>query len=453
MNPAKLLAQLLVLLIIIQPMFYCQVYADETADPEQQYRDITKRILLQAIEIERFSLNYRLAGGQQPKFRRLRYFLSQETGAAGGMAFELVATDQLRDGRKRPLKIDTGAIKDSLRASLVSSIIAGSGSGLELASNSLTAVRNKKIGYDSRSATAHVASQMKILDDLLTQRGVLVEAHKDHPAYAAAKCEGTIFREMRNEMLYEYGQFNESITRYRTYENIFYALNIPTNVIGAMSSYYGVRGVANPYYNGPSNILFVISGALTIASPLLSTAGANMAGRMASHRLAKLAKEEPCDPAELNVNAKRLQDALQSLDPTGTKYPTAVWRTAEYTKDIEQSGRQLRNEARLMNHLEQVAVQSNVIGPPIGGTLLAQGILGTVGHYEYGGTRKELDLNYKGAVTGLVGTSTAVGVTAAGYLAGSYYFHQMKKKNRLPRQIIGERLKFLDSVEKIVKQL
>jgi hypothetical protein len=148
-----------------------------------------------------------------------------------------------------------------------------------------------------------------------------------------------------------------------------------------------------------------------------------------------------------------LKDALQNLDPTGTMYPTAIWRAAEYTKDIDQSGRQLRNEARLMNHLEQVAVQSNIIGPPIGGTLLAQGILGTVGHYQYGGTRKELDLNYKRAVSGLVGTSTAVGVTAAGYLAGSYYFHQMKKKNRLPSQIIGERLKFLESVEKTVKQI
>jgi hypothetical protein len=453
MNPAKLLARLLVLLIIVQPMFYCLVYADETGDPEQQYRDITKRILLQGIEIERFSLNYRLAGGQQPKFRRLRYFLSQEAGAAGGMAFELVATDQLKTGRKRPLKIDTAAIKDSLKASLVTSIIAGSGSGLELASNSLMAMRNKKRGYDSRGATEHVASEIKILDELLEQREALVEANKDHAAYDTAKYEGTILREMRIAMLYEYGQFNRSITRYRTYENIFYAFNIPTNVIGAISSYYGVRGVANPKFNGPSNMLFVISGALTTVSPLLSTVGANIAGRIASHRLSKLAKEEPYNPAELSVNAKRLEDALQILDPTGTKYPSAVWRASEYTKDIEQSSRQLRNEARLMNHLEQVAVQSNVIGPPIGGTLLAQGILGTVGHYQYGDTLKELDLNYKGAVTGLVGTSTAVGVTAAGYLAGSYYFHQMKKKNRLPRQIIGERLKFLDGVEKTVKLL
>jgi hypothetical protein len=69
------------------------------------------------------------------------------------------------------------------------------------------------------------------------------------------------------------------------------------------------------------------------------------------------------------------------------------------------------------------------------------------------GSTTRLDLNYIGAVTGLVGTSTAVGVTAAGFLAGSYYFHQMKKNNRLPRQIIGERLKFLDNIEETAKQL
>ncbi len=85
------------------------VFADETpvvstASWSQEYTDLTKKILLSGIELERYSLNFRLDNGKQPRLRKYRYFLAQETGAACGLAFEIVGIDQFGRGRRRPLQ-------------------------------------------------------------------------------------------------------------------------------------------------------------------------------------------------------------------------------------------------------------------------------------------------------------------------------------------------------------
>ena len=122
-------ARAVVCLVALMCQCFClsPAYAADGVDPDlvSEYRNITKRLLVAAVELERFSLNFRLESGRQPRWRRLRYFLAQETGAAGIMAFEIIAVDQFNVGRKHPLKIDIGALKGGLRTALVTSIIAG----------------------------------------------------------------------------------------------------------------------------------------------------------------------------------------------------------------------------------------------------------------------------------------------------------------------------------------
>src|ERR1700722_4223996 len=57
-------------------------------DFRQQYTTLTKLIMLKGVELERFSLHYRLEDLKQPKFRQWRYFLSQEAGVSCILAFE-----------------------------------------------------------------------------------------------------------------------------------------------------------------------------------------------------------------------------------------------------------------------------------------------------------------------------------------------------------------------------
>lgn len=457
-HPTKWLTIGLICMMLCNGLLFPPLPCRAQSSPDQvenQFHDLTRRILVTGIELERFSLNYRLEGAKQPRFKRLRYFLTQEAGAAGLLALEIVTVDQLNEGRRDPLRINPNALRRALRGVLATAIIAGSGSCFELASNGLLAIKNRRRGFDHRSANKFVASKMKLLDDLLSQREALVKAHSEHPLYATAVLEGDIMRELRNSFAYEYSQFHEDLRGYRVNENLFYMLNIATNVVAAVSAHYGIKGVDHPEHNKPADILFTIAGAFTIASPLLATAGGYLSRRLALHGLSKQLGERPHHDIELvRSNTRRLQDLLSNVDPTGTRSAGVVLRSGAYAESGDLFRKQLRRETALMKHLDNVAVQSDLLGPAIGGTLLTQGIMGTVGHYKYEHhPLKELNLVYKGAVVGLPGASTAVVATAAALLGDWHFENRQKKQKRLPAQLIEQRLKHLDDLGKEVDLL
>ncbi|CAN5509395.1 hypothetical protein BH10CYA1_BH10CYA1_40520 [soil metagenome] len=146
---------------------------------------------------------------------------------------------------------------------MVTSIIAGAGSGLELSANSARAFKHYRQGYDTKHATRAIVAKAKHLDELLAQHRVLINAHQDNSAYKATMAENAVITELRNAVLSEYSEFGTTVSAYRTYENMFYALNVATNATGVGSAYYGKRGLTEPKYNGTSAVLFIINGVLT----------------------------------------------------------------------------------------------------------------------------------------------------------------------------------------------
>ena len=60
-------------------------------DFSTQYTSLTKKILMAGVDLERFSLHYRLETARRPKLRQLRYFLGQEAGAGCGLLLSCLA--------------------------------------------------------------------------------------------------------------------------------------------------------------------------------------------------------------------------------------------------------------------------------------------------------------------------------------------------------------------------
>lgn len=421
----------------------------------QEYNDLTKEILLTGIDLERFSLNYRLEASKQSVFKYLRYGLAQQAGATGGLAFEVVGVREFDKGRRNPLKVNVPAVNRALKGAEITGIIAGAGSAFELAANSLQAIRSYYHGYDSRSATNYVATHAKRLDELIAKHEALVKAHPDHPAYKAALAEVEVLKTWRDATLSEYSQFHTHIRAYRTYENLFYALNIATNVTGVLSSHYGVKGLSNAKFNGPSSILFIVSGALTIVSPLISSTVGTIEGKLAQRRFYHKLGYKPLNYASrLQSSYANLQAQVSSVNADEQKYPNAVAKASSYEQKADAFNLQLKTETKVFRYLTNTAVQSDIFGPAIGGTLLAQGILSAQSYYKYNlSPRKALNLNYQGAVAGAAGTAVAVGGTAAGILSLYYQYYRLYKRKRLPRQIIEARLQQLDEFEQSVRAL
>ena len=419
-----------------------------------EYTVCTKKILLAGIELERFSLNYRLEAAKQPKFRQIRYFFCQEAGAAGALTFEATGANQFGKGRRRPLKLDKGALRGALATTMSTSIIAGASSGLELSSNIVRAYKNEKNGYDSHSATKFVSAHLKLIDDLLIKRETLVAQNDNGPGYSRAVAEGQMLHSLRSSFANEYGTFNADTRSYMLYQNMFYFLNTSFNTVGAIAADIAYRAVSRPHLNGTANILFITSGALAMVTPILATTAEKY---MRGHAYASTEKQlhaTKFDPAEFEIKCKEMAALDHSTD--GIMMPSfpVTNRMGIYTASNTLFEKQLESETKVIRKFEKVALQTSVLGPGIGATFMTQGILGTNGYYKYPlQPRRQLAQFYYGSVVGTVGTGAAVVANAVSLLQTLSYEHKLTKENRMPRQLIQKRLQHLAEIEKTVTAL
>ncbi len=420
-----------------------------------QYTAVTKKILKNAVEIERFSLNYRLETLKQPKLKKLRYFVAQEAGAAGGLAFEITGLNEYGKGRKRPLTFNKRAFANALKATMITSIIAGSSSAYELGNNTWMGLERRKHGYDSNSAKKFVVEKLKTINELLAQRQQLVNAHKDHPAYERAVAEGEVFCELRDSFLNEFAQFYVDNRRAQTMQNTFYALNAGYNAIGATAAGVGYRAISRPKFTGTSNILFIVSGGMATVTPMIATASGALMRKYSEHQLEKvLPIPKTFDSAALSTKVKLLEGTLTQAQESLMPSLSATRRLGMYSDSQTLFRKQLDNELTVIRRLDKVALQTNLLAPPIGSLLMTQGILGTVAYYDYPGrVRKQLDLNYKGAVAGTVGLSMSLAGNAGWLLTSLAYEHRLRQKKQLPSQLIQARLEHLDDIDKTLAAL
>ena len=427
---------------------------ESSSNFSSEYTDCTKKILLAGIQLERFSLNYRLEAAKQPKFRQIRYFLCQEAGAAGGLAFEATGVNQFGKGRRRPLKLDKNALRGALATTMTTSIIAASSSGLEFSSNLLQAYKNEKNGYDSHSATKFVSAHLKEIDALLAKRQILVAQIDGTPGYARAVAEGQMLHALHGSFVNEYATFNADTRSYMLYQNLFYMLNCSYNTVGVIAADVAYRAVRRPYLNGTANILFITSGALATVTPIITNTAEKY---MRHHAYATVEKElhaTKFDPEEFAAQCKKMETFDHSTE--GTMMPSfpVTNRMAIYTAANTLFEKQLASETKVIRKFEKVALQTSLLGPGIGATLMTQGILGTNGYYKYPvQPRRQLAQFYYGSVVGTVGTGAATVANAVSLLQTLSYEHKLTKEGRMPRQLIQKRLEHLAEIEKTVTAL
>lgn len=405
--------------------------AQESSPPElvdQQFSDeytkVTKAILLKSVELERFSLNYRLEHSSISNLQRLVFIGTQEAGAAGGLAFEVTGIEQFNRGRKRLLSFRKEPVDRGLCAAETTAIVAASGSAFALGVNALRALKARRHGFDARGANRYVESHLKEIDSLLAQREALVEAHSQNPAYARAKVEGRILRSMRSAFVNEYSTFRANTASAFTAQNLFFLQNIAYSTLSAVGAGLGRKALTEPKLNGPSNIVFTISGAMAMAAPLLCSAQLHAQRKFMLKKHRKKFGYSESDLAELSTQCKLLDSAGGNQ---GSLIPamSSARRMGLYSDSTKRFVAELENEATTMDRLNKVALQTSIMGPAIGSLLMTQGILGTRGYYRFfpDRPRKQFDLSYKGAVCGTVGTSMALVGNAAWLLASLSYEH------------------------------
>lgn len=421
-----------------------------------RYRDLGKRALRIGVELERFSLNYRLYGTRHSKLMTLQYAGTQEAGAAGGLAVNILGIREFGAARSDPEKFNGDNLRKGARAAMITSIIAAAGSTASLGYNTFVAISNERKGYSSKQARQFVKGRLAELDRILDEREAIVAAHPEHRFYALAKSEGKILRLMRSAFVLEFSTFLHDVHRLRVDENLFYVLNSAANAMSAVSAFCLDRAVTDRRYFAHAGITGAVCGLISTFSPLAGTVCGVAAGRRAQHRFLKEAGGVSAQSVdELSNEVKHLEQMLTQTTEAGDALPRGIARAAIYSQSSRYFSEELRRELRIMKYLNAVAAQSDIVGPAVGGTILSQGILTTCAHYLFGGKdeRKKAGLDYGGSVIGATGSGVAVAVTAGALIFDLYYMHRLEKKQKLPEQLIEQRLKYIQDTESIIDAL
>lgn len=194
---------------------------------------------------------------------------------------------------------------------------------------------------------------------------------------------------------------------------------------------------------------------MAATAPLLAGAAKKIVYHSARRSVEKELGEKPhFDAQAFSQDCRLLEDASAGGDGTLIDTLPSTKRLALYSESGELFRKQLESETTVMRRLEKVALQNGILGPVIGGQLMTQGILGTVGYYKYTvRPKKQLAHFYYGSVVGTVGTSMATVGTAAWLLSSYAYERRLSKEKRLPVQLIKSRLEHLDELEKLVQNI
>ncbi|MBA3994882.1 MAG: hypothetical protein C0469_15285 [Cyanobacteria bacterium DS2.3.42] len=450
------------ILALVPPGFTLDTNYGGTDQPsfEKKYEKLTLQLLLLGLDFEQYSLNYRMGALSDQKFKRTRYFLGQETAAAGSMAASIIGIDQTYKALHRPERVNIKALKNLQTIGEVTSIIGASSSGIELAANSWHALKDKVKHRDSKTATRYLVEELKQIDKLMAEREALLASNTkltpNQPRMAQYKAETKLLNIMRNVIVNEHKNFEATKHGFRTQENVFYALNIGSSVVSALQYRYGYKSVLTPKFGGSSAIFSTVSAGQVMVNPMIAA----VACRYAKQRAKKEMEREfgvvnkPPSVDELKASVVELQTAAESTRDDASCQATSSAILDAYGVVNQIFPKELLSEMALLHTLEQVAVQNVIMSQPIGGLATASGVHSLLAYYKYGERPRRAGVqNQASSITGCCGASLATGLTAVGYVVDLWYTNVLRSKGQLPEQLMQERVTASKSVMGRIKKL
>ncbi len=446
----QLLAIFLPLLMLVQiPMAALAAQAGQAESSPADIDSLTRQVLLQAIELARFNLHYRLEAYKEPRLRELRFAGLQQANASCKLAGSIIATDDLSHHLNSPLTVDKGNLRAAFNLILVGSAVGGSASAVELTTNFLRALRNRSRGYDKTSAIAHVQALLRALDEKIALREQAVAQLAPGQYRQQLDIESSIIRQLRAYQLKSIIQNMGDLSLYTTTENVFYGLNLATNAAETVAPMFLLRGLKHRKYTSTANIIGLVAGSVVTVTPAIAT----WLGRYMKRQTEREATNSLGEP---HFSAPTLETDLALLSNSA---PTATAAVAErigmYTKQGANLDAAVASELRLKNKADRIAVQTNLLAPLIGGATIAAQTLGTVGYFKYLRTartvseaRHAVGFNYSAFVVSTAVSGLTVGTNGILMALSLLYSRKLQKQKRAPRLLLEQQLAYLDELEK-----
>lgn len=423
---------------------------------ENDIASLTHQIIRAEIEFERYCVRYRIASSEEPKFRRSRYFVAQQGQAGLLLASSCITLKEVsRFGKKKgPREF---ANKNANVLGLLGCIVGGASSAVELAANGVQYLQHKNQSVDPRVARVWVARKLHEIDALLALREAALKQYpQETTAVQIAACEGRLLKYYRDLGLYEFADWYADDRSYQPSNSVFYALNTASNTLSALSYGFAIHALTDVRASLPQNCLALVGDGVALPTAPLVALVENLMYKRAYRKLAKQINE-PIYNAEpqARLELRKLNEFAAKADPASLEFSGAIKkRIAIYNLWNDKFDVYVDEKTSYLRHLHEVASESVLAGPAIGGVSIAEDVVST-SSYVQGRFRKrpKTSNDQSKAAAICLAASAGAGLVYNGQslVRELLYERKLRKKNELPEQQLQIRLDTLVSVEKDLK--
>jgi hypothetical protein len=417
---------------------------------------LTKQILLEEIELERFNIHYRLNVAKQGVHKPLRYFMTQEGNNVLTGTGLIIGVSARTPNFRTPGKLNNQALEKANEVQLVGQLTSVVGSSSELLINGYHELQAHKHGFGPKASREFVLKKRHSIEALMRQRDALVEAEKGASArfnhYQVDFLEGQILSSMKDISLDEFVKFHSSQRGYLAFQQTLYSLDILRNLLGAVGSSlaYESNHTHNRKFNYSSGVVGIVSGSIGTVLPVIS----RVVGHVVKEHQRKYVREVNAgvqsDEPELARRIEKMQQQCRTLitDPADR----AINRYAMYKN--ENTGLALQMErATVAERKARLAATENITtGAYTGATKISNSIMYTISGRDFPlNARVSNILIGSGNIAFLSGNALAVVDNLRIQINHEIDHAKRKKKHLLTEQILDDRLQTLDVMEHSLK--
>lgn len=455
-------------------------------DLNQELTAKTKAILIKELDLERLNTKFRMASLYDDKWRGWRQFGYSMTNAglteAGLLTVMIERYKFLRQppliavrgrgrnsGRIEIRRADRKPIDpDTLRASvilqMVGNWIGATGNVVELGVNFAKYRRNKKAGMLASEVRQKVQEWLVEVDQLIDERNAFLETATGFTPEQMEiyRAEGLILRDIRDLALLQNERYYLAAKGFSAFQISVYLIDLVRNVTGATTGLINLYAIKkdNPYAGGTANLFTTISGAFVLAIPTCSRLASYMVQSMARRRLSadlKTAKSVgEVEQKLIDVFEADLNNLTMLASRTGASGGTGLFsgmdrRIYAYAhQDVLYD----KQEALMLRQIRQdldTTLQSFAVAGVGGPTKITSGITGMIAGWRYPYQPvKAQKIAVAGNTTYVAGTATQMLLALREKTLQQMKEHQLRKQGQLPTQIRLERLRILDTMEKLI---
>ena len=403
---------------------------------------LSRAFMLEILDFEPYCLQYHKQATSDPKRRNLRYFLTQETTSSAFLASNFILLPEYISNRKTPDLISNATLKAGYITGLAGSAVGVSSSSIELASNALAAIKNKKEHRSPKDYLARLMQHQKTLQNILDQRAETISSASFDDAKALQQ-EQEVLRLILARHIYECIDAYADAKSYQAGNNSFYAMDISLNACYLASYIVSLQGLSRAEKYGPSSAIGIAGNGISMAS---GPAYTYITNKLYDHYWKVLEKKIRTPTLDNEKPIYQAAAKLKSLLKGDENLRADFFSDWAQNVDTYEAKR-----LKYLRHVGKIALQSNIEGPLISGFSMASSIVNTVGGYRYvDNARRANNLAISGEICELVSNGATFVLNAQSYWHEAHCDKNLAKKGESPNQLLASRLSGIERLKEVI---